>query len=786
MRRTNMIIPLSPEQFCVWSSCRPGSRPASNVPVAMRLVGQVDSAILTAALKDVVERHGILRTIFPEDEGVPRQEVLDECRAPELEMMSATESRMAQIIAAKVEYRFDLTGEIPVRAYLFSVNPVLHTLLMVFHPIAFDCGSISPLIRDLFAFYSGRIEKRKPDLQNLPMQYADYAGMRCLSPLPAVNSAARSGVEEFQNSSMKGSVPVRINPGLHRRVREFAEENGVSVASTLLAGFAIVCARLDAGDGVMLTVMDTVRDRLKDTVPMIGRFERMLPLEIGVRADPSFREVVRRAAEALSPERSTVGAVKKAATRFRTLFRLKSDGVERLELPMLKVYVNSPPMTETGFILVVDLTERLSPEGDPPAAALGIEGNVIFDSDILAPRRMLVQVDWMMNLLRRGMENPDVCINELPLQEKPTTWARAALAPQCRGTRPERVPITRVGTVHDSGRQERIPLTDSSHNPGVAVAPGWQQNYVAFQNAFECRMAGIWEEVLGISRVGVRDRFADLGGDADKARRIIRRVNRVFRKKLPGSLMCGGVTVEALCHAILKELPIEPVSAVWPGTGNGKQPLFFVHGDVFGGGLYTIELARHLGGDRPFFSLNPHGLDGQLMPESIEAMAEDYLRILRRMRPAGPIWLGGFCNGALIAYEMARMLEREGPRLQTPVLLVEPPPGDVSAASPAKSMSQPATRNPAPSGAQMQRAWVLSELFRLSARYRVGKYAGPVILVQPKKSLSDGVLIQSVWRGAADDLHIHIMPGDHITCIGRHVPELSEALRGTMETCIPL
>jgi thioesterase domain-containing protein len=320
----------------------------------------------------------------------------------------------------------------------------------------------------------------------------------------------------------------------------------------------------------------------------------------------------------------------------------------------------------------------------------------------------------------------------------------------------------------------------------ISATPEWQQRYVAFQDALQCRLAGIWEEMLEVSRVGVRDRFADLGGDAVKARRIIGRINKVFRKTLPASLMCGGITVEALAGAIFRELPFEPVSVIQPEALDSKPPVFFVHGDVFGGGLYTIELARHLGADRSFFSFNPHGMDGQSMPESIEKMAEDYLMRLRGMRPRGPFWLGGYCGGALIAYEMARILEREGPRLGTPVLLVEAPAGDMSESTAAEQGARAANRPGAGAGPQMRKAWVLNELFRLCGRYRPGKYAGPVVMVQPQKSLSDGVRVRTVWEKVSDTLDCHIMPGDHISCIGRHVPELSEIFHTVIETHVPL
>lgn len=784
-------VPLSPQQYSIWklqhNSCQ---RTRFNIPVTVRLVGLVESSVLAAAIRDVVKRHHILRTIFMDNKGTPCQKVLDMSSAGELEIHHIKERNMEMDFNEAVCYGFDLRCETPLRAHLFSFNPALHTLLMVFHRIAFDCDSIQPLIRDLFHYYSARMESRKPALAKMPMQYADYAAIQSRWSENESVSEKSKRPQEGQSYELekKGMVPIRINPSVHQMLLDFANSACVSVASILHSAFAVLCARLNLTHKVIVNVIGSVRNSLPDASAMIGNFETNLSLGIDTHGNPTFREVVGHAAQSYSvacksQNRScnyTNSGAECAGTQFRTMFRLKAAGVEAFEFSMLKVYVNPAPMMETGFELVFDFMERRDMNG----IAQGIEGSVIFDRNVFAPRYMPIRIDWMMNLLKHGIQYPNVHMNELSIEEKQTTWARAVIAPESPACSPQRGVLARIATVYDIGRHDRVLLTNSASS-AMTGAPWWQQSYAAYQDALQCRMAGIWEETLNVFRIGVHDRFVDLGGDAAKARRIIGKINKVFRKNLPASLMCGGITIEALANAIIKELPFESVSIIQPEGKDTKPPLFFVHGDVFGGGLYTAELARHLGGDQPFVNFNPHGLDGQGVLNSIEEMAADYLKILWRMRPTGLFWLGGFCNGALIAYEMARMLEYDGQRLATPVLLVEAPPGDISEVPVAEQEPRPARKSAAPPGSQMQKAWVLNELFQLSARYRPGKYAGPVIMVQPEKSLSDRVLVQSVWKKVADNLSVYITPGDHITCIGRHVSELSDIMRGVMESYIP-
>ena len=85
-----------------------------------------------------------------------------------------------------------------------------------------------------------------------------------------------------------------------------------------------------------------------------------------------------------------------------------------------------------------------------------------------------------------------------------------------------------------------------------------------------------------------------------------------------------------------------------------KTPVFFFHGDYYGGGFFCKTLASAIGADRPFYALHPHGLQGDDVPLTIEAMAADRAKLIREIQPHGPYILGGYCNGSLTAYHAAR------------------------------------------------------------------------------------------------------------------------------------
>src|SRR5579859_5898153 len=106
-------------------------------------------------------------------------------------------------------------------------------------------------------------------------------------------------------------------------------------------------------------------------------------------------------------------------------------------------------------------------------------------------------------------------------------------------------------------------------------------------------------------------------------------------------------------------------------TGGSRSPFFFVYGDWYDGGAYVLQLAHGLGPDQPFYGLAPYEFDRDQVPLSFEATAAAHLAALRTIQSEGPYMLGGFCNGGLLAYEMARQLHAQGQEVAI-VIMVDP------------------------------------------------------------------------------------------------------------------
>ncbi|TMZ58014.1 hypothetical protein EMG21_30295, partial [Klebsiella pneumoniae] len=127
-----------------------GPSPTYNVPMALRLSGDLDVAALRLALRDVVARHESLRTVIESDEHGAYQRIVPvEAVDVELAVETLDEARLADALADNVGHGFALDRDIPVRAWLYRIAPREHVFLLLVHHIATDGWSKGPLTRDL-------------------------------------------------------------------------------------------------------------------------------------------------------------------------------------------------------------------------------------------------------------------------------------------------------------------------------------------------------------------------------------------------------------------------------------------------------------------------------------------------------------------------------------------------------------------------------------------------------------------------------------------------------------
>ncbi len=212
--------------------------------------------------------------------------------------------------------------------------------------------------------------------------------------------------------------------------------------------------------------------------------------------------------------------------------------------------------------------------------------------------------------------------------------------------------------------------TDRRALPAPGSAAGGEGEPLAPRDELELALVRIWEEVLGVAPVGVRDDFFALGGHSLLAVRLMAQVERATGVRLPLALLFTASTVEGLATELRRgQVPGERSPLVPIRPGGSRTPLFLVH-PVGGNVLAYAALARHLGPEQPVYALRSRGLaDGEEPAGTVEEMAADYLRALREVQPAGPYRIGGWSMGGVVAFEMARQLEAAGEPVATLALI---------------------------------------------------------------------------------------------------------------------
>ncbi len=354
-----------------------------------------------------------------------------------------------------------------------------------------------------------------------------------------------------------------------------------------------------------------------------------------------------------------------------------------------------------------------------------------------------------------------------------------------------------------NGKVDRAALPAPEWRPSAALHP---------RDAVELALAQIFEQVLGLEAVGVRDNFFDLGGDSLSAVRLVTRVREQLGVRLPLVALFRGPTAEQLAVVVRSEQS-EQRCLVGLRPNGSRPPLFLVH--PAGGTVFCYaHLARHLGPEQPVYGLQAQGLDGKQPPlESFEEMAARYVDEVRGVQPEGPYLLGGWSLGGLVALEMAQQLRASGQRVGLLALLDTHPPsangeaedessGLVTLLGPELTLSTEALRRLDPEArldcvvdAARQADLIPLDFGREEAgnllrvyqgitgalaRYVVRPYPGELCLLQSEEGTLDG------WAEWPVEVKVSTVSGNHRSMLSPpHVVTLARALEGCLVPSLP-
>ncbi|HYX25661.1 MAG TPA: amino acid adenylation domain-containing protein, partial [Thermoanaerobaculia bacterium] len=431
-------LPLSFGQQRLWflDLLEPAS-PLYNLPVALRLRGPLDAAVLERVLTELVRRHEALRTVFPSVAGRPVQTILPPAPVPlatiDLNGLGTRlDGELLRLAAADARQAFDLAAGPLFRASLVKLSREDHALLLALHHIVGDGLSMGILLKELGELYAAFAAGEPSPLPDLPIQYADFAAwqqrslgeilarelelwkarLAHLSPLELPTDRPRPAGQRFRGATQR----LVIAADTAAAVREIGRREGATPFMVLLGAFGALLGALGRQENVAMGSPVSGRER-PETEGLIGFFVNTLVLQVDLSAAPKVHDLLaqvretclaaydsqdlpfERLVEELRPDRDL-----SRSPLFQAMLALEPE----LQVPALKGLAAEYLGLDTGTSKLDLLLSLSQPDGR-------FEGSWEFDTDLFD--RATVQ-RWSASfqaLLAAIAANPSLPIAELPL-----------------------------------------------------------------------------------------------------------------------------------------------------------------------------------------------------------------------------------------------------------------------------------------------------------------------------------------------------------------------------------
>ncbi|MBV9926801.1 MAG: amino acid adenylation domain-containing protein [Acidobacteria bacterium] len=439
------VFPASYAQRRLWFFDRlaPGS-PAYNICDLLPLPSPLDQSALARALAEIVRRHEALRTTFAEaEDGQPVQVISEPCatQLPLVDLSALTDAErqaeLARLTARESQRPFDLASGPLLRTTLLRLSDEEHFLLFTFHHIVSDGWSLRVFAEELSALYEAFTRGEPSPLEELPVQYADYAvwqrgrleggdletqldyWRRALAGAPSLlelpTDRPRPSEQSFRGASRRETFGGELTQAL----RELSGREGCTLFMTLLAGFAALLHRYTGQSDVVVGTPVAGRPRV-ELESLIGFFVNTLALRVGPRAEMSFAQLLGRVREAC------LGAYANQEVPFERVVSELGVRREAGHNPLFQVMLvlqNTPgelaaaeeaePDVSEDEQAVFDLTLTIEERIDGLAATLHYSRDLFEDS---TAERML---GHLRTLLEAASADSSRTLSELPLLTEP-------------------------------------------------------------------------------------------------------------------------------------------------------------------------------------------------------------------------------------------------------------------------------------------------------------------------------------------------------------------------------
>ncbi|MGW5376733.1 amino acid adenylation domain-containing protein, partial [Nocardia sp. NPDC003999] len=441
-------IPLSFAQQRMWFLNQfDTSASVYNISAAIRLSGDLDVAALRLAVADLVARHEILRTIYPQTPDGPVQRVLAPHEvAVDLAPVQIGDEHVAGEIQRVVAAGFDVTVEAPLRAKLFQLAGTEYVLVFVAHHISADGWSMRPLTRDLMLAYVARTGGQEPSWAPLPIQYADYALWQrdALGPDDDPESPAGEQLDYWTTeladlpdelnlpadrprppaqSFAGGRADFVIEADVHAALADLARRHNATLFMVVHAAFAVLSARLSGTEDIAIGTPVAGRGEA-ELDDLIGMFVNTLVLRSRVTPGLGFTELLARTretdlrafanadipferlVEVLAPERSAG-----RHPLFQVALSFENLSATGFELPGLSLTALDPAADTAKFDLLLTVREQRAESG----AEAGLAAEFTYARDLFDEATVVEFGRRFRRILSAVAQRPETAVGDLEI-----------------------------------------------------------------------------------------------------------------------------------------------------------------------------------------------------------------------------------------------------------------------------------------------------------------------------------------------------------------------------------
>ncbi|MCC5669554.1 condensation domain-containing protein [Nostoc sp. CHAB 5784] len=645
------IYPLSPSQQGILFETLSAQEPGIHIEqLIVTLHGDLNLAAFEQAWQRIVERHSLLRTGFVwKNQDEPLQFVQKQVKVSFKHQdwrgfsSSQQQDQLEAALGADRRSGFNLTKTPLMRLALFQISENTYHFLWTIHHILMDGWCLPLILKEVFAFYKAlstgqnlSLEPRRPYrdyiawLKQQDLSEAEIFWRQKLQgftkPTPLGITAEPSSF--FDQQERYGKHKILLSTSATAALQSLVRQRHLTLNNLVQGIWALLLSRYCGEEEVVFgTTVSGRPPSLAGVESMVGLFINTLPMRIKVFPDALLwtwlKNIHSQRIEQQAYEYCSAGQVHQwsevpgSLPLYESILVFENYPVDSSILQFSDNSIDVDNLVSRGAQTRYAITILVMPNSK-------LEFQIVYDNHRLDN----LYITWILRhflvLLESVVAVPDQQIATL-LSQIPS----------------DQIPKVRLLQKHN---QQEL-----------------DETFVAPRDALELQLAKIWENVLGVHRIGVRDNFFALGGHSLVAIRLIAQIQQQFGKNLPLATLFQSSTVEQLATILRKHSDSSfwsPLVAIQPN--GSKRPFFCVPG---GGGnvFYFYDLARHLDPDRPFYGLQTLGVDGESQPHTrIEDMASDCIQAIQTVQPQGPYLLGGHSFGGKVVFEIAQQLQKQG------------------------------------------------------------------------------------------------------------------------------